>query len=113
MSDPIYPEIQRKFITHEPKTVVMKILPLPTLRTSTPVVTDPETNIPSVPIYIHNDTMPTVVSFSFVESPGKLLPQVVSKNSNANDPVKVNDELAIANNSTIKKPMITNDDMAL
>jgi hypothetical protein len=93
---------------------MMKIQPLQSLHTSNSVVTDSETNIPSVPFYINNDTMPTVVSFSFIESTGKLLPGIADRNADPNDPASVNDELAIANNSpAIRKPMITNDDMAL
>lgn len=92
----------------------MEIVPLQSLYTNNPAVTDAGTNMSSVPFYINNDTMPTVVSFSFIESTGKLLPQVASKNSHTNEPVKMNDELAIEDNKpTVSKPMITNDDLAL
>ena len=92
----------------------MKISPLQSLHTNPSVVIDPETNSPSVPFYINNDTMPTVVSFSFVEPTGKLLPEAPNRDPGTNDPTRVNDEMAIADNSpAIRKPMITNDDMAL
>jgi len=93
---------------------MMNVPPLQSLHTNNSVITDTETNMSSVPFFINSDTMPTVVSFSLIESPGKLLSAVADKNSITKENIHVNDELAVADNTpAVRKPMITNDDMAL